>query len=86
MPLPVGPGTIQINEDIPGFSTLARADDAAILQFVHDPGGARVSEPEATLHERETGFLFAANDFDALLNEFLVLVAAAVLFGGDGGL
>ena len=77
LPLAVRAAAIQVNEDIAGFSAFARADHAAILEFIHDPGSAGVAEAQAALHQGDAGLLFAANDFDALLDELLVFIAAA---------
>ena len=35
---------VQVNEDISWFGTLAGADDATILQFIHDAGRATVTQ------------------------------------------
>ena len=82
----VGAGAIEINEDVAGFGAFARADDAAVFQFIHDAGGAGVAEAQAALHEGDAGLLFAADDFDALLDEVLVLVAAGFVAEVDRGL
>ena len=79
LPIAIRAAAVQIDENIARFGAFAWADDAAILQFIHDAGGAGVTEAQAALHERNAGFLFAANDFDALLDQFLVFVAAAAL-------
>jgi hypothetical protein len=38
---------IQINQDVARFGALARADDAAVLEFIHDARGAGIAEPQA---------------------------------------
>src|SRR5208282_3332644 len=68
------------------LGAFARADDAAAFQFVHDARGARVAEAQAPLHQRDARLLFAADDFDALLYEFLVLVDAGFVPETGGGL
>ena len=40
---------VQVNQDVPRLGALARANDAAILQLVHDPGRASVAEPQPPL-------------------------------------
>src|SRR5437899_9296592 len=77
LPRAIGAGAVEVDENVARFSAFAGADDAAVFEFVHDAGGAAIAEAEASLQERDAGFLFAANDLDALLNNFLVFVAAA---------
>ena len=60
-----------------GSAPLLGPDDAALFEFVHDAGGAGVAQTQAALHQGDARFLFAADDFDALLDEVLVFVAAA---------
>src|SRR6185503_6650014 len=50
-------------------------DYAAVFQFVHDAGGARVAEPETALQQRDARLLLAADDFNALLNQVFVFIA-----------
>jgi hypothetical protein len=76
---PIGAGAVEVQEDVPGFSAFVGADDAAVFEFVHDPGGAGVTESEPALEEGDTGLLFAADDLDALLNEVFVFVGAVVV-------
>src|ERR1017187_5084911 len=82
----VGTRAVQINQYVPWLGAFARADDAAAFQFVHDARGAGVAEPQPALHQRDAGLLFAADDFNALLDKFLVLVNAALNVGVHGGL
>lgn len=42
---------IQINEDVARLGALAGADNAPVLQFIHDARGAAVAEAEAALEE-----------------------------------
>src|ERR1017187_2375446 len=74
----VGAAAVEIYQDFARLGSLAGADDAAAFEFVHDARGAGVAEAQPALHQRDAGFLFAADDFDALLDEFLVLVNAAL--------
>src|SRR5688500_15873171 len=85
LPLPIGAAAVEIDQDVPWFGAFAGANNAAPFQFVHDAGGAGVTKAEPALHERDAGFLFAANDLDALLDEAFVLVAGIfVADAGDG--
>ena len=70
---------VEVNQDFTRFRAVARADDAAIFQFVHNARGAAVAEAQAALQQRDARLLFAADDFDALLDDFLVLVNAALI-------
>src|ERR1035437_7870523 len=76
-PAAFGTAAVEVNQDFARLGTVALADDAAILQFVHDARGAAVTEAQAALQQRDARLLFAADDFDALLDDFLVLVNAA---------
>src|SRR4051812_6189873 len=76
LPGAIRSGAIQIDQDVARFGAFARANDSAVLEFIHDSGGAAVSEPETPLEKGNAGFLFAPNHFDALLNNFLVLITA----------
>ena len=67
--------TIQIDQNVARLGAFARADDAAVFQFVHDARGAGIAEAQAALQQGDAGFLFAADDFDALLDQFLILIA-----------
>src|SRR5450755_1852666 len=71
--------TVQVNQDFARLGAFAFADDAPVLQFVHDARGAAIAEAEAALQQRDARLLFAADDFDALLDDFLVLVNAALV-------
>src|SRR5437899_8098459 len=55
------------------LGALVRADDAALFQQVHDPSGASVADAQAALQDRDAGAIGLADDFDALLDQFLVL-------------
>src|SRR5690242_12448994 len=79
-------GPIQIDKDVSRLGPFARANDAAIFQFVHDTGRATVAEPQSPLQQRNAGFLFTADYFDALLDDLLVLVDAAFLLKSGAGL
>ena len=70
---------IEIDEDVTRFRAFAWAYDATLLQLIHDASGARIAETQPTLHERDARLLFAANDFDALLNQIFVFLARALL-------
>src|SRR5579862_9697132 len=70
---------IQINQDVPRFRALAWADDATVLQFVHDARRAGVAQPQPPLQQRDARLLFAADDLHALLDQLLVFVAGAFL-------
>src|SRR5437870_914773 len=74
LPHSIRPCSIQINQYISRLGALTGADDAAVFQFVHDAGGAAIAEAQTPLQERDAGFLFAPNHFDALLDDLLVLV------------
>src|SRR5687768_11053588 len=81
----VSAGAVQINQNVARLGAFAGADDAAIFEFVHNAGSARIAEAQAPLQEGDTGFLFAADDIDTLLDEGFVLFGAALgLEGGDG--
>ena len=70
---------VQINKDIPRLGTLARTDNSTILKFIHDAGGTTVAQPQSALKERHARLLLAADDLDALLNDLLVLINAALI-------
>src|ERR1017187_6314400 len=74
----VGAAAVEIYQDFARLGSLAGADDAAAFEFVHDARGAGVAEAEPALHQGDAGFLFAADDFDALLDEFLVFINPAL--------
>ena len=82
--LAVCAAAVQINEDVARLGAFAGADDAAVLQFIHDARGAAIAEAQAALEQRDAGLLFAADDFDAVLDDLLVLVNAALLIGVAG--
>ena len=67
---------VEVNEDVAWLGAFARADVAAFFEDVHDAGGAAVADLEPALQERDAGLLLAADDLDALLDEFLVLAFA----------
>src|SRR5438874_882227 len=75
LPCPVGAGAVQVDQDIARFSALTRAHDSAIFEFIHDARRAAIAKTEAALKKRDAGFLFAADDLDTLLYDFLVFVA-----------
>src|SRR5258706_12373243 len=84
--LAIRPAPVQINENVPRLRSFAGADDAAVFQFIHDARSAGVAEPQPALHERDAGLLLATDHLDALLDESLVLVAAALLRRPAGGI
>src|ERR1035437_6959775 len=77
LPAAIGTAAVEVNQDFARLGTVALTDDAAIFQFVHDARGAAVTEAQAAVQQRDARLLFAADDFDALLDDFLVLVNAA---------
>ena len=77
----IGTIAVEVYQDFAGLGTVALADDAAIFQLVYDARGAAVAEPQAALEQWDADFLFAANDFDALLDDFLVFINAALDVG-----
>src|SRR5665213_231113 len=68
---------VEVNQNVARLRAFARTDDAAIFQFVHDARGAGVAEAQAALHQRDARLLFAADDFDALLDQIFVFINAA---------
>src|SRR5204862_500115 len=72
----IGAPAIEIDQDIAWFGPFARADDAPVLQLIHDARGSRVAEAQSPLHEGNARLLFAPDDFNALLDEVLVFFAA----------
>lgn len=60
--------TIKINENVAWSFTFVWAKNAASFQFIHDTCSAGVAESQTTLQQRHARLLFAADDFDALLN------------------
>src|ERR1017187_4176949 len=74
----VGAAAVEVYQDFARLGTLTGADDAAALKLVHDARGAGVAEAQPALHQRDAGFLFVTDDFDALLDEFLVLINPAL--------
>src|ERR1039458_3030696 len=86
LPAAVRARAVQINQNVARLGAFAGADDAAIFQFVHDARRPRVAEAQPPLHQRDARLLFAADDFDALLDEILVLVNAAFVPEIGGGL
>jgi hypothetical protein len=45
----VGTGAVEVDEDVAGFGAIAGADNAAVLQLIHDAGGAAVTESQSAL-------------------------------------
>src|SRR5438034_9854884 len=74
--LAVGAGAVEVNQNVARFGAFAGADDAAVFQLVHDARRAGVAEAQPALKERDARLLFAADDFDALLDQVLVFVDA----------
>src|ERR1700722_2311904 len=70
---------VQVDQNVPRLRAFAWADNAPILQFIHDARRARVAEAQAPLQQRDARLLFAADDFDALLDQIFVFIAAAFL-------
>src|ERR1043166_3935843 len=62
-------GDVQIDQDIARLGAFVGADDSPVLEFVHDAGRPRVTEPQPALHKRHARLLFAPNHFDALLDQ-----------------
>ena len=62
--------SVQVDEDVARFAAIARTDDAAILQFIHDACGAPITEAQAALEDGDAGLLLAADDFDAILGQW----------------
>src|SRR6266481_2757044 len=75
--LPICPLAIQVDQDISGLSAFAWPDDPAILQLVHDTGGAAIPQPQAPLQKRDTSLLLASNDLDAVLDHLFILIDSA---------
>jgi len=48
---PIRPATVQVNQDVTRLGAFAGADDAAVLQLIHDAGGAAIAEAQAALEE-----------------------------------
>src|SRR2546428_6965813 len=70
----ISAGAVEIDQDVARFGAFARADDAAVFQFVHDTRGTRVTEAQTALEQGDARLLLAADNFDALLNQALVLI------------
>src|ERR1035437_3840065 len=81
----IGAAPVQVDKDVAWFGAIAWSDNAAILKLVHDAGGPAVAEPQSALSERDAGLLFAANDFDAVLDDLFVFVNAALVIGASAG-
>jgi hypothetical protein len=47
---PIRTRSVQIDQNIARLGAFARADNPAILQFVHDAGGPSVPEAQPALH------------------------------------
>jgi hypothetical protein len=47
----VGAAAVQVDEDVAGLGAIAGADDAAVLQLVHDAGGPPVAQAQAPLEQ-----------------------------------
>src|SRR5882724_10081791 len=75
----IGSAAVQIDQNIPRFRPVAGADDPAVFQFIHNARGAAIAKAQAPLQKRDAGFLFAANDFNALLNDLFVFVDATLV-------
>jgi len=74
----------QINDqNVARLGSFAGAHDSPVLEFIHDPRGAAVAQAQPALEQGNAGFLFAADDLDALLDDFLVLVAGALFGPGE---
>ena len=76
----VGSFAVEVNQDVAGLGAPARADDAAVLQLVHDPRGSAIAQAQAALQQGHAGLLLAADDLDAVLDDLFVLVNAASAF------
>jgi hypothetical protein len=72
---------IQVNEDIAWLGAITGPHDAAVLQLIHDARGAAITKPQAALEERYAGLLFAADDFNTVLYNLLVLINAGLAPG-----
>src|ERR1035437_7820214 len=86
LPAAIRAAAVEVYQDFARLGAFAGADDAAAFEFVHDARSAGVAETQAALHQRDAGFLFAADDLDALLDEFLILLNTALDVGVRAGL
>src|ERR1700680_4769761 len=68
-PASVGALAVEVDQDFAGLGAVAGADEAAVFQLIHDARGAAIAETQASLQQRDAGFLFAADDLDALLDD-----------------
>ena len=71
MPLPTASRSSFIIEQHRAASTLAigLTDDAALLELVHDPGRARVADPQPPLEQRGRDVLVLARELDRLRDD-----------------
>jgi len=74
--LSVSTGPVEVDQDVARLSAFARANNAAIFQFIHDAGGAGVAEAQPALQQGYARLLLAADDFDALLDQVFIFVDA----------
>src|SRR5581483_5881643 len=71
-----------VDEDAPRLRAFIAADDAASLEHVDQPTGARVADAEAPLQERDRSRLRLDDDLDRLVEErILVRIELAVAVG-----
>src|SRR5579872_6228013 len=67
-PAAIRPAAVEVDQNIARLGAFAGANDAAVFQLVHNARGSGVAQAQASLHEGNTGFLLAPNDFDTLLD------------------
>src|SRR5439155_17742097 len=77
------------DEHLARLRAVARTDDAALLEDVHQAGGARVADAQAALEQRRGGAVELSHDADRVLEQSVAdLLALSVLasLAFDGGL
>src|SRR5690606_14708662 len=62
-------------QDLARFRSAGGSYDPALLQQIHHARGAAITDLEPSLQERRTRLALAADHLDAILDQFLVLVA-----------
>jgi hypothetical protein len=73
-----------VKVDFAGFGAAGGADDAAVLEDIHHAGRAAVADLQAALEQGGAGLALAADDLDAVLHQFLVLLAVLVVESRTG--
>ena len=77
---------VRLHQNVPRLAALARADDPAGLQQVHQPAGLREADPQLALQHRRRPELGGDDELGRLQQQVEVVADVLVdLLAGDGG-